>query len=390
MYVATRACVPFVLAFQLTTPRACDSRPPPTPPPGESPPAAGGEVFTAADGTRFAVEVVATKLEIPWSLAFAPDGRLFFTERPGRVRVMSGGAVLPDPALRLDEVFAVGEAGVLGLTLHPDFAQNHFVYLVYTARHPVRGAVNRVVRYREVNNTLGEPAVLLDDLRADTIHDGARIKFGPDGKLYVTMGDANAAASLPQDLGSLNGKILRMNEDGTMPADNPFPSLIYSYGHRNPQGLDWHPITGDLWATEHGATGNDELNLIQRGANYGWPLIEGSQTRAGMEPPVLFFTPAIAPSGGSFYTGSAMAGFRNDFFYGCLGGLHLHRVRLDPANPRRVLAQERLLEGRFGRIRDVVNGPSGSLYFCTSNRDGRTTPVASDDRIARIVAAGGR
>lgn len=379
-----RACALSLLAFQVSTPRACN--PSPSPPPSPGPPTPPGEVFTAADGTRFGVEVIASNLEIPWSLAFAPDGRLFFTERPGRVRIMSGGAVLAEPALVLDDVFAQGEAGVLGLTLHPDFQQNRLIYLVYTARHPTRRAVNRVVRYREVNNRLGEPAVLLDDMAGNTIHDGARIKFGPDSKLYVTMGDANTAP-IAQDLASPNGKILRMNEDGTMPADNPFPSLVYSYGHRNPQGIDWHPVTGDLWETEHGATGNDEVNLIQPGANYGWPIIQGDQTGARMEPPVLFFTPAVAPSGASFYRGSAIPAFRNDFFFGCLGGLHLHRVRLDPANLRRVLTQERLLASRFGRIRDVVNGPDGALYFCTSNRDGRTTPVAADDRIARIVAA---
>lgn len=344
----------------------------------------GGEVLTAADGTRFGVEVVATNLQIPWAMAFAPDGRLFFTERPGRIRVLQNGQVLAAPALEIDDVAAVGEGGVLGLALHPRFAETRHVFVAYTARLPGGGRENRIVRYREVGNMLAERAVILDRIPAADIHDGARVRFGPDGRLYVTMGDV-AQPSVAQDLASLNGKILRINDDGSVPADNPFGSPVYSYGHRNPQGIDWQPVSGDLWATEHGQTGNDELNRIDAGRNYGWPVIEADQMRAGMETPVLFFTPAVAPSGASFYTGTAIAGFRNNLFIATLRGLHLHRVRFDPADPRRVAATERLLEGRFGRIRDVVTGPDGALYFCTSNRDGRTTPVAEDDRIVRIV-----
>src|SRR5262249_18756213 len=162
-----------------------------------------------------------------------------------------------------------------------------------------------------------------------------RLRFGPDGKLYVTMGNA-ANAPVAQDLGSLNGKILRINDDGTVPPDNPFGSPIFSYGHRNPQGIDWHPTTGDLWETEHGATGNDEVNQLDAGKNYGWPVIEANQTQTGMETPVLFFNPSVAPSGASFFTGSNIAGFRNNFFFATLAGQHLHRVRLDAANPRSV------------------------------------------------------
>jgi glucose/arabinose dehydrogenase len=357
---------------------ACGDKP--TPPSTPTP----GETFTAADGTRFSVQVMFTGLEVPWSLAFTTDDRLFFTERPGRVRVVQGGRLLPAPALTIGDISASGESGALGLTLHPGFATNHFVYVAYTAT-VTNGTVNRVVRYRELSNTLAEPVVILDGLAASSIHDGCRLRFGPDGKLYVTMGDA-ANAPVAQDLGSLNGKILRINDDGTVPADNPLGSPIYSYGHRNPQGIDWHPTTRDLWETEHGATGNDEVNRIDAGKNYGWPVIEASQTQAGMEVPVLFFDPSVAPSGASFYTGSSVAGFRNNFFFATLRGQHLHRVRLDAADPRRVAAHEALLQDRFGRIRDVVTAPDGSLYFSTSNRDGRGTPVAEDDRILRITA----
>jgi glucose/arabinose dehydrogenase len=344
------------------------------------------EVITTADGVRFTIGVVARNLEVPWSMAFAPDGRLFVTERPGRVRIISGTTLLPQPALTLADVNAEGEGGLLGLALDPGFSANGWIYLVYTARRSGDAPVNRLVRYREVNNTLGEAAVLLDGIPAAGIHNGSRVRFGPDGKLYMTMGDANEA-SVAQDLAALNGRIFRLNADGTTPRDNPFASPTYSYGHRNPQGIDWHPATGELWETEHGATGNDELNRIQAGRNYGWPIIEAGEARPGMEAPVRFYTASIAPSGASFYRGAAFPAFQANLFFAALRGQHLHRVRFDPSNPRRIAAEERLLEGRFGRLRDVVPGPDGALYVSTSNRDGRARPAVDDDRILRLGPA---
>ena len=380
------AALPLALLLATQTPMpACSPSPSPsddTNPPGQNPPQT--DVFTTVDGVRFGVQVYLTGLVVPWSLAFAPDGRLFIAERPGRVRIVESGRLLPTPALTLDDVAADGEAGLLGLVLHPSFAQNRLVYLVYTA-NTARGRVNRLVRYRELNQTLGERAVLLDNIPAASIHDGSRLRFGPDGMLYMTMGDA-ADPSIAQSLGSLNGKILRLADDGATPGDNPFSSPIWTYGHRNPQGLDWHPVSGDLWATEHGQTGNDEINLVQRGGNYGWPVIEGSQTRPGMIAPVLFYSPSIAPSGMSFYRGESIAAFRNNLFVAALAGQQLRRIRFDPADPRRVIAHEALLQGRYGRLRDVMMGPDGAMYVSTSNRDGRNTPVAEDDRILRIVA----
>jgi glucose/arabinose dehydrogenase len=358
-----------------TTPRPGD----PSPSPGPAP-----EVFTTRDGVRFQVEVMATTLQIPWSMAFAPDGRLFVTERPGRVQILDLARDASAAALTLEDVFAQDEAGALGIALDPDFAANRFVYLYYTAR--VSGAVeNRVVRYRDAGGRLGEAAVLLDRIPAHGFHDGGRLRFGPDGLLYVTTGDAGET-SLAQDLGSLAGKILRIDRDGRTPNGNPFSLPIWSYGHRNPQGLDWHPATGELWASEHGSAGNDEINVIEPGVNYGWPAIQGDQELPGMRPPIVFYSPAVAPSGASFYRGNRFPAFVDNLFVATLRGSHILRLRIDGSS-RRIAAQERLLEGRFGRIRDIAIGPDGLIYFCTSNRDGRGSTVSTDDRIVRIVPA---
>jgi glucose/arabinose dehydrogenase len=387
MWTATLAGVALlVVATETLSPQACSTREraPTNPTTPATPTAPSVEVFTTEDGVRFVVETPVSALEVPWSMAFAPDGRLFLTERAGRVRILSLSAMSSELAMTLDGVFTQGEAGLLGLALDPEFAQTRFVYLYYSAA--VGGsAVNRVVRYREAASRLTDRVVLFDNIPAATIHHGGRLRFGPDGLLYVTVGDA-ANTGLAQDLGSYAGKILRLNRDGTAPRENPFSSPIYSYGHRNPQGLDWHPTTGELWASEHGPTGNDEINQIRAGANYGWPRIEAAATMPGMETPITFFNPAIAPSGASFYRGTRFPLFANNLFVATLRGTHLLRLRIDPA-ARRVLSQERLIDGRFGRLRDVQTGPDGALYVLTNNRDGRGSPVATDDRLLRIVPA---
>ncbi|HLG60005.1 MAG TPA: PQQ-dependent sugar dehydrogenase [Vicinamibacterales bacterium] len=368
-----------VLATQAVETRACpDDNPSSTPPPATT------DVLTTRDGVRFRVETVLTGFEVPWAMAFAPDGRLFITERPGRVRIVTLGNATPELALTVDGVYTQSEAGLLGLALDPDFSQNHFVYLYHSAAVP-SGGVNRIVRYREVNARLTERVVLLDNIPASPVHDGGRLKFGPDGLLYASAGDASNP-SLAQDVASLSGKILRLNRDGTTPRDNRFSSPVFTYGHRNPQGFDWHPATGDMWASEHGNSGNDEINAIQSGANFGWPRIEGGATMPGMETPATFFNPAIAPSGASFYRGQRFPQFANNLFVATLRGTHLLRLTVDPST-RRVVSQERLLDGTFGRIRDVITGPDGYLYLCTNNRDGRGSPASSDDRILRLVPA---
>jgi glucose/arabinose dehydrogenase len=367
----------------ITTQACARTETPPSPSPTPPPTTPSPEIFTTQDGVRFVVETPVSALDVPWSMAFAPDNRLFLTERAGRVRILNIATMTAELALTLDGVFTQSEAGLLGIALDPDFSQNRQVYLYYTAAAG-SGAVNRVLRFREAGNRLTDRVTLLDNIPAASIHDGGRLRFGPDRLLYITTGDA-ANTSLAQDLASSAGKILRLNTDGTSPRDNPFSSPIFSYGHRNPQGLDWHPATGDLWASEHGNSGNDEINAIRAGVNYGWPRIEGAAAMPGMQAPAAFFTPSIAPSGASFYRGTRFPQFADNLFVATLRGAHLLRLRVDASG--RVTSPERLLEGRFGRLRDVQPGPDGALYVLTNNRDGRGSPTTADDRLLRIVPA---
>ena len=270
-YWLTGGVVAIALLAQSTT-SGCDPQRPSTAP---SPPAASAVTFTTQDGVRVQADAIASSLEVPWALAFAPDGRLFVAERPGRVRIVNPSTATSELALTLDDVFRQGEAGLLGLALAPDFAATRLVYLYHTAVVG-GGAVNRIVRYREAGGRLAERVVLLDNIPAATIHDGGRLRFGPDGLLYATAGDA-ANSSLAQDPASLAGKFLRIERDGLAPRANPFGSPVFSWGHRNPQGFDWHPATGEIWATEHGNSGNDEINVVRAGVNYGWPRIEAAR-----------------------------------------------------------------------------------------------------------------
>ena len=358
-----------------------------------SPADSGGEQAAAADAAKgFRVETVVSNLEVPWSIVFAPDGRMFFTERPGRVRVFENGKLRPEPVAVIPDVEPTGESGLMGLTLHPQFAQNHLLYLAYAYKSG-REQLVRVVRFREAGASLTDRKVIVENIPAAQFHAGTRMRFGPDGKLYVTTGDATTR-EIAQRLDSLGGKVLRLNDDGTAPSDNPFVGQqnarpeIWSYGHRNPQGLDFQPATNLLFETEHGPSGfdgpggGDEVNIVERGKNYGWPVIHHRAAHEGMESPLLEYTPACAPASGAFYRGSALKEFTGNFFFGCLRGEGLQRVVLDG---RRVVSQERLLEHRLGRIRDVTEGPDGALYFSTSNRDGRGSPSRDDDRIMRLV-----
>ena len=341
----------------------------------------------------FRVETVISKLEVPWSIVFTPDGRMLFTERPGRVRVYEKGALRPEPLAVVEDVERGSESGLMGLTLHPNFAENHLLYLAYAYNQD--GVRVRVVRFRETGRGLTDRTLIIEGIPAATFHAGTRLRFGPDGKLYVTTGDA-AQKELGQRLDTLAGKTLRLNDDGSVPPDNPFVGRpgarpeIWTYGHRNSQGLDFQPGTGLMFQTEHGPSGfdgpggGDEVNIVERGKNYGWPVIHHRDSKEGMESPLLEYTPACAPASAAFYRGNALAKFQGNLFFGCLRGQGLQRVVLDG---RRVVSEERLFEGRYGRIRDVTEGPDGALYFSTSNRDGRGNAASDDDRIMRIVPA---
>lgn len=339
---------------------------------------------------EFKLETFLSGLNTPWAIDFAPDGRVFVTERAGRIRVVERGQLRVEPWLTL-EVAASGESGLMGLAIDPQFAQNRFLYVAYSYRSGVFTTRNRLVRLREdaMTNAGVQDKILIDNLPGANNHDGGRVKFGPDGKLYWTMGDAQTTR-YAQDLKSLNGKILRLNSDGSIPPDNPFPnSYVYSYGHRNPQGLAWQPGSSRLYATEHGPSGfqgccRDELNLIEPGKNYGWPEIRGDETKDGMISPVIHSgsSETWAPGGASFVTQGPWAG---SLLFTGLRGQSLYRIILDPNNPRKVEKFERHLLRQFGRVRDVVEGPDKALYLLTSNRDGRGKPTPEDDRIIRIV-----
>ncbi len=333
------------------------------------------------------VEVFIKNLVAPWAIDFAPDGRIWVTERAGRIRIVQNGQLQADPWMTLS-VAATGEAGLLGLALDPQFAQNHFVYVAYTYRSQTGILQNRLVRLREEGGKGVMDKVLLDGAAGGGIHDGGRVKFGPDGKLYWTMGEAGNS-SLAQNLSSPNGKILRLNPDGSIPSDNPFAnSPVYSYGHRNPQGLAWQPGTGRLYETEHGPSGSpcclDEVNYIERGKNYGWPTIMGDQAQEGMVTPIIQSGSSVtwAPSGATFITRGPWEGA---FLFTGLLGQALYKLTLDKSDPRKVLNLEVLFQGKYGRLRDVVEGPDGALYILTSNRDGRGNPTAEDDRVLKLT-----
>lgn len=326
--------------------------------------------------------IVAENLDTPWALAFLPDKSIIFTERKGDVRFIdTNGTLMPQPIATLSEVREISEGGLLGIAVDPEFADNNFVYFYYTYGSNNQNTSNRVVRYQFENNTLTDRTVIVDAIPGAPNHDGGRIKFGPDGYLYIATGDSQEP-SLAQERSSLAGKILRVDNDGKAAFDNPFGTRVYSYGHRNPQGLTWDN-DGRFWATEHGRSGIpsglDELNLIEEGNNYGWPTIQGDETWSGMVTPVLNSGGTTwAPSGTAFYPGR---GENGSIFFAGLRGQGLYEAILSGAS---VSELKKYFDGELGRIREVVLGPDGFLYITTSNHDGRGIPRANDDKILRI------
>lgn len=349
-------------------------------------PYAFGAATPKPDASVYRVDVVASGLEFPWSLAFLPDGRMLVTERPGRLRIIASDGTLSAPLRGVPAVHSTRQGGLLDVVLDPAFSDNRLVYLSYaepgddgTAGTAVArgvladGALEAVeVIYRQVPKVEG-PA-----------HFGSRLAFAPDGTLFVTQGDRYSQKDGAQTLDNDFGKTVRINPDGSVPADNPFVKTpgarpeIWSYGHRNMQGAAIHPATGQLWTHEHGAMGGDEINLDLPGRNYGWPVItwginynglpigEGTE-KAGMEQPLTYWKPSIAPSGMAFYTGDRLPAWRGNLFVGSLKFAYLVRIELDGT---RVVAQHKLLEDRHARIRSVRNGPDGYLYVTTDSPKG--------------------
>jgi glucose/arabinose dehydrogenase len=324
---------------------------------------------------------VAKGLEIPWDIAFLPDGRAFVTERPGRVRLLDrAGHLQREPVARL-AVSTVGEGGLLGLALDPQFARNHRVYLYFTTAPGMR-----LERWRWTGSRLVPEATLVSAIASGRVHDSGRIAFGPDGRLYLATGDAGQPG-LAQDPASLNGKLLALTPDQYRGPGGAQPAIV-AMGLRNPQGFDWQPGTGMLVANDHGPSGFDgpegfdEVDRIVPGGNYGWPNVIGSDTANGAYlPPLLVYRQPIAPSGGTFLKrpGSTWTG---DYVLAALRGEALHRLVFRDG---RVVHDQTLLAGRYGRLRTVREGPHGCLYVLTSNRDGRGTPRAADDRILCVL-----
>jgi glucose/arabinose dehydrogenase len=322
--------------------------------------------------------VVAAGLEAPWDLVFTPDGEALVSERDSSrlLSIDSSGNV--EELQRLPEN-GTGEGGLLGIALSPNYESDGYIYAYYTT-----DTDNRVTRFR-----MGEdPEPILTGIPVLTYHNGGRIAFGPDGNLYVGTGDAGDTSN-SQDLNSLGGKILRVTPDGDVPADNPFSnSPIYSYGHRNVQGLAWDE-GGQLYATEFGQNRYDEVNRIQPGGNYGWPAVEGEggffASGEYIDPIATWATSEASPSGAAILKNGAIPQWEGSFFMAALRGQRLYRLALDPSGT--VTEQEELLSGQAGRLRHVVQAPDGSLWVLTSNRDGRGTPIATDDRILRLAPA---
>jgi len=317
------------------------------------------------------IDVVASDLDVPWGLTFLPDGDILVTERPGTLLRIDGETGERYP---INGVRHVGEGGLLGVARHPDFAANSYIYLYMTTQDPAgSGLVNRVVRYTLETDRLSDPQPIITGIPGAVYHDGGRIAFGPENNLYITTGDSGTAR-LAQDRSSRAGKILRLNPDGSIPADNPFGTAVYSYGHRNPQGLAWD-ADNRLWSTEHGNDARDEINLVRAGANYGWPTLTGYDEQDGMRAPVHMSGTATtwAPAGATIIDGNLVfAGLRGQSLYvGDIEGNDITQIR-------------RELSGDLGRLRAVEQGPNGYLYVSTSNTDGRGTPRENDDRILRI------
>ena len=333
-----------------------------------------------ANQTNKGIRIIAQNLDVPWAIDIAVDNRIFFTEKPGRLGMIhANGTLASEPVVNI-HTEDIGEAGLMGLALHPNFTQNHLMYVYHTyAKNG--GLYNKVLMLTEKNNKIVNSKIILDGIPASDSNNGGRIKFGPDGKLFVSTGDSETP-ELAQNTKSLAGKLLRLNDDGTIPDDNPIPeSPVYSYGHRDIQGFAWHPITKKLYASEHGPAGNDEVNIIEPGSNYGWPIEVCNHSTSSapirFETPEYCFNPEIAPSGLTIAASNKL-GYQNDILFTTLRGSHLHHIDLETG------IQDNVLVG-YGRLSDIVEAHDGSLYVLTTNRNAIGIGNANDDHILQII-----
>ena len=349
---------------------------------------------------------VAEGLVQPWSMTFLPGGDLLITERPGRLRIVRGGKLLPAPVEGVPTAVYAGQGGLLEVAAHPNFATNRMLYLTYSkTKADGAGTTTALVRGRFENDRLSDVQQLFESVSTGRGHFGGKIVFDKGGYLFLTLGDrqvppdGNLEAHPAQDLTNHHGKLVRLHDDGRVPADNPFVKRtgakpeIWSYGHRNIQGIAIDPATGEVWANEHGPQGGDELNRIQPGKNYGWPVIgfgvnyrtgkaihDGTH-REGMEQPLHLWVPSIGISGAAFYTGDRFPEWKGNLFIAGMAGEQLGRVTI---SGQRVLARETMLPG-VGRIRDVRQGPDGFIYLATENEDGKPTPVVRLEPVDRAT-----
>lgn len=322
------------------------------------------------------IQIIATHLEQPWALDFADD-RIFITEKIGKIRVVKSDVMLDEPlaTLRTANIF---DGGLLGIAVHPNFTNNHFLYVYYTYEEDEK-LWNKILKITEFQDKLKDASTILDKIPGSKFNNGGVIKFGPDNKLYVATGADSEYSHDAQNLNLLSGKILRLNDDGSIPSDNPFPdSPVFSYGHSNLRGMTWDK-SGSLYVTELGPSKNDEINLVVKGQNYGWP----EQQCIGDEKFVnalLCYDPAIEPGGIVYYLGDKLD-FKNDMIMASMKPENLDRLKI---NEGKVEYQKSILSG-LGRIRDVNEGPDGYLYIITSNTDGKAFPDSSDDKLVRIL-----
>lgn len=341
------------------------------------------------DEVKYMIEEVATNLEVPWSIVFTSDDRFLFSERTGDIHEVINENLNTTPLITV-ETAQSGEIGLMSLEVDPNYNSNENYVYACIGYNDNDVSYNKVSRFTDENSQLTNEKILIDKIPSAKFHSGCRLRFAPDSTLYITTGDAlNKEDS--QDINILSGKILRINKDGTIPTDNPFDnSPVYSYGHRNPQGIDFHPTQNFIISTEHGPSGfdgrggGDEVNLIEPGKNYGWPVVSHTDSRDDMVDPLLVFTPAEAPASGVFYDKNLFPQFKNNYFFGALRGNGIFRVQFKD-DTSQVELYEKLPDIEFGRIRDISISPSGEILFSTSNTDSRGSADSKDDKILKLT-----